>query len=228
MKIAVIQHHLRGDPYQDAEAMVSSVRAAQEQGAEFVILPEVDSLGEEFGGPRAEFLGALRSIDVNSLSPNASTRDEGELVSVMQLGPLGRAVLLSGDAPIDPAVHAGLAELHPDLLVMLGRSESELQAEALAEVAIGLSDSAVGLVVVVDAVGAESGKPGHGGSMIALLGEVVAEALGDDEIILADVVTPIPAPQPGEALPTVPPMLSQRLAHHRGEKPTADYPADLS
>jgi len=228
MRIAVIQHRLRGRPYDDADAMVASVSAAHEQGAELVILPEVDSLSEDFGGPRAEFLGALRSTEVNTLSPNAATRADGEDVTVMQLGPLGRAVLLSGDAPVDPEVHASLAELQPDLLVMLGCSESELQAEALAEVAIGLSDSAAGLVIVVDAVGAEPGEPGHGGSVVALLGEVVAEALDGDEIILADVSTPIPAPQPREALPEVPPMLTQRLAYHRGEKPAVDYPADLT
>ncbi len=228
VRIAIIQHQLRGEPYRDAEALVASGLAAHEQGADIVFYPEVDSLDADFGGPRAEFLTGLQSLDVSTLAPNPARRDEGDDVAVLELGSLGKAALLSGDAPVDPEVHKQLLEIEPEVIVMLGRCESDLQAEALLEVAIGLSDSVAGLVIVVDPTGAEPGEVGHGGSAVAHLGEVVAEALGDDEVILVDVETPVPAPQPREALPSVPPILMQRLAFHRGEKPSADYPAELS
>jgi predicted amidohydrolase len=226
VKIAVVQHKLRGEPYEDAEALVGSARAAHEQGAEFVFFPEVDSLGEDHGGPRAEFLAGLRELEINTLAPNPAGREDGEDVALVELGPLGRAALLSGDAPVDPEVHRNLLDLKPEIIVMLGRSESDLQAEALLEVAIGLSDSATGLVIVVDAAGAEPGEPGHGGSAVAVLGEVVGEAIGDDEIVLVELDVPVSAPQPRESLPEVAPILLQRLAHHRGEKPAANYPAE--
>lgn len=228
MRIAVIEHHLRGEPYKDAVALLASAREAHERGAQLVIFPEVHSLAEDYGGPRAEFLGGLQSLDVTTLAPNPATRADDERVGYVELGSLGRAALLSGDAPLDPAVHEALLESSPDLLVMLGNSESELQAEALAEVAIGLSESVAGLVVLVDARGAGQGEPGHGGTTIALLGEVIAEAFGDEEIVLADVPAPPPAPQPREALPSIPPILAQRRAHHMGVRPSVDYPADLS
>jgi hypothetical protein len=228
VRIAVVQHKLRGEGYKDADALIDSGRAAAERGAEFVFFPEVDSLDEDFGGPRSVFLTGLREIGVSTLAPNPARREDGEDVSLIELGPLGRAALLSGDAPVDPEVHKNLLELEPEVVLMLGRTESDLQAEALVEVAIGLSDSATGLVIVVDAVGAEPGEPGHGGSVVAVMGEVVAEAIADDELVVVDVETPAPPPQPREALPDVPPILAQRLAHHRGEKPAADYLADDS
>jgi hypothetical protein len=228
MRIAVVQHKLRGEGYADADALVEAARGAAEDGAEFVFFPEVDSLGDDYGGPRAQFLTQLHDLDIGSLAPNPVTRKSGEDVVLVELGPLGKAVLLSGDAPADPEVHKGINDLEPDIIVMLGRSESELQAEALVEVAIGLSESATGLVVLLDASGAELGEPGHGGSAVAMHGEVVAEAVQDDEVIMADIPAPVPGPQTREALPTVPPILTQRLAFHRGVKPEADYPAELT
>lgn len=228
MKIAVIEHRLRGEPYKDALALIESAREAHELGAQLVIFPEVHSLGEDHGGPRAQFLAGLHDLDVTTLAPNPATRSRGKDVGFVQLGSLGTAALLSGDAPLDAAVHRSLLESAPELLVILGNSESEIQAEGLAELAIGLSDSVASLVVLADARGAEQGEPGHGGSVIAVLGEVLAEAIGDDEIVLAEVPSPPPTLQPREPLPDIPPILLQRQAHHRGERPSVEYPADLS
>ena len=144
------------------------------------------------------------------------------------LGRLGRLAVLRGDAAIDPAMHAVMAADAPDVLLLLPASESELQAEATIEVALGLSLSLAGLVIVTDTAGSEPGVAGHGGSAIILLGEVAAEALLDEEVLVADIPVPIPAPEPRAPLPVVPPILLQRLAHHRGGKVAVDYPADLS
>jgi hypothetical protein len=143
------------------------------------------------------------------------------------LAAVGRCEVLTGDAAIDPEVHRRLAANPPDVLVLAPESESELQAEAAIEVAIGLSLSIAGLVIVLESAGAEPGEPGHGGSAIVLLGEVAAEALQEDEALVAQIPVPIPYPEPRAPLPAVPPLLLQRLAHHRGETAPVDYPVDL-
>ena len=81
------------------------------------------------------------------------------------------------------------------------------------------------------AVGAEPAEVVHGGSAIIQVGKVIAEAItGDDELLCVDIDVPVPQPEPREALPTIPPMLTQRVAYHKGEKPSCnpDYPEDLS
>lgn len=145
-----------------------------------------------------------------------------------EMAAVGRCVVLEGDAAIDPAEHHRLAQDPPDVLVLAPASESDLQAEAAIEVAIGLSLSVAGLVVVLDSSGAQPGEPGHGGSAIVLLGEVAAEALTEDDALVASIPVPVPHPEPRAPLPEVPPLLLQRLAHHRGEKLTFDYPTDTS
>jgi hypothetical protein len=56
----------------------------------------------------------------------------------------------------------------------------------------------------------------------------MAEAITDDELLVADIMVPPPAPQPRERLPDVPTILQQRLAHHEGRKLDSGYLADLS
>jgi len=107
-------------------------------------------------------------------------------------------------------------------------SESDLQAEAILEVALALSDSMAGLVLVADTDGAEPGDPGHGGSAIIRLGEMVAEAGDGDEVLIAEVATPVAQPEPREALPEIPTLLAQRLATHRGKRLEVEYLADLT
>lgn len=143
-------------------------------------------------------------------------------------GLLGVIVRLDGDAALDPTEHARACAEKPDILLLSPGAESELQAEAILEVAIALSTSCAGLVVVLENAGAVAGEPGHGGSAIVVLGEVMAEALSDDDVLIADVPVPVPSPGPRSALPELPLILKQRLAHHRGETLPTEYPADLT
>lgn len=140
----------------------------------------------------------------------------------------GALVALEGDAALDAAEHRRVRDERPDVLVLSPGAESDLQAEAVLELAIGLSTSCSPLVVVLEDAGAPAGEPGHGGSAIVMVGQVTAEALDDDAVLVADVPWPLPPLEPRTALPAVPPILTQRLAHHRGERPDAGYLADLS
>ena len=144
------------------------------------------------------------------------------------LGVLGRVAVLHGDAAIDPVEHERLAVDPPDCIVLAAGAESELQAEAVLELALALSISVAGLVLVCERSGAEPGGAGHGGSAIVVLGEVLAEALLNDDVIVADVPVPIPVPAPRAPMPALSPILAQRLAHHRGERASVEYPADLT
>ena len=142
------------------------------------------------------------------------------------LAALGEVAVLRGDDALDPDTHRELASRLPAAIVLMPGAESDLQAEGVLELALGLSESVAGLVVVAEDDGAEPGDSGHGGSAIVLLGEVLAEALGGADVIVAEVPLPVPQPAPREPLPEVPPILLQRLAHHRGVKPRTDYPSD--
>jgi hypothetical protein len=140
---------------------------------------------------------------------------------------LGRAGLVTGDSCFDPAQIAGLAAEKPGLVVLSPCSQTDLQAEAMLEYAIALSDSLSGVIVLAECSGAEPLEPGHGGSAIVVLGEVLAEAFSDDAVLTADIAVPFPQPEPREPLPAVPPLLTQRLAHNRGVLPSEHGP-DLS
>lgn len=140
---------------------------------------------------------------------------------------LGRVVVLEGDDAIDVDTIRDRTATGCDTLVLCPESESDLQAEAVLELALGLSESVAGLVVVLEDAGAEPGHPGHGGSAIVLLGEVLAEAVSDADVLEADVPEPVPSPVPREPVPGLPPILAQRLAHHRGERPEVGYLADV-
>jgi hypothetical protein len=67
-----------------------------------------------------------------------------------------------------------------------------------------------------------------GGSCVASLGEVIAEAGDDEETLVVELDAPVPPPDPREPLPELPPILVQRWAHHHGTKPVVDYLADMS
>ena len=141
---------------------------------------------------------------------------------------LGRIGVFVGDSCIDPNEFSRIAMETPSTSVFAPRAESDLQAEAMLELAVGLSDSLSALVMVAETAGAEPGQVGHGGSAIVFLGELLAEAVGqDDDVLVAEIEMPVPAPEPREALPAVPLILEQRLAQHQGRKVPVDYPADL-
>jgi len=201
MRIAVVQHRLRATPSEDMSALAAASERAVAGGAEWVVLPTVLSIDTSL----EPFLAACAS-------PPA----------------IGSILELRGDecCDVDAFVSAGLAP--PDVTVLRPLSENDLQSEAFLELAIALSDSLAGLVIIAECVGAELGDPGHGGSAVVVLGEVVAEALVDDEIIFTDVVVPIAYPEPREPLPQIPLLLRQRTAFHAGHKlEVPDYPADI-
>ncbi|MBF4510243.1 MAG: hypothetical protein ISP10_07210 [Aeromicrobium sp.] len=226
VKIAVVQHALRATPAQDLEALVAVSATAASAGADIVVLPEVTAVRE---GPLGDEL--WRRLE--DVAPDAAViwsrgAAEGpETAVVAEVPPLGATALLSGDACMDPQALTVLLAETPEAAILAPRSESELQAQAVLELAIGLSTSLASLVVIAEPAGSDLGEPGHGGSAIIHLGEVLAEAVAADDLLLAEVPGPLGAPEPKGPLPVVPPLLVQRLAAHRGQKVAVDYPADL-
>jgi len=231
LKIAVVQHRLRATPAEDADALIAAANQAVDQGAELLFLPEVPSLQEAVSVERSRLYSEIESLPARLFVPQlgvARSGFVGHFEPSEALHEIGSMALLIGDGCIDMDAIAPLVECAPDVCVFVPRSESELQAEAMLEVAVALSDSLAGLVVVTEPDGAEPGEPGHGGSAIIMFGKVVAEAIGGDDLLLADVETPLGPPTPREPLPQVPTILLQRLAHHEGRHLEVDYPADLS
>jgi predicted amidohydrolase len=230
VKIAVVQHRLRGLASDDAAALMDAAEQAAERGADFVVFPEVPSLDGEDNLDRTMLYLQLGGVAGQRLIPQVR---EGDVLAGIAMAPeglesLGTLALMVGDSCFDPEALQYLAQAEPDVAVMIPRAESELQAEAVLEMALALSDSLAGLVIVAEATGGEFGEAGHGGSAIIALGKMVAEAMRDDEIIYADIDTPPAQPTPREPLPEAPEILKQRLAAHRGEHPDVDYLADLS
>jgi len=231
VKVAVIQHRLRATPAEDASALADAARAAAQRGADFVVLPEVPSLQGPGNLDRERLFQAVCELDGVRLVPQTGPNVAGiAFVSDPLEGveELGRVALLIGDATLSGSSWLELLAKDPSVLVVCPRSENDLQAEAALELALAFSDSLAGLVLVAECDGAEPGDAGHGGSVIVLLGEVVAEALSGDDVLLAEVGVPVPQPEPREPLPELPTILQQRLANHRGEKPPVGYLADLS
>ncbi|MBA4370354.1 MAG: hypothetical protein C0418_02105 [Coriobacteriaceae bacterium] len=223
MRIAVLQPRTSASAAVDAPALVSLVLRAADAGADYLIHPAVPSLAgmDEPGLDDAldRFAHCLSSRE----AAEGWALFEGDLPD--GLGPMA---FLSGDACLSGSVLLQALAASPASAVLMPGCESDLQAEAVLELALGLSESLAGLVVVADSVGAAVGSPGHGGTAVILLGEVLAEAGEGEDLLIVDVGVPVPAPAPRAALPQIPPLLLQRRAVHRGEKPVPDYPADLS
>lgn len=232
MRIAVVQHRLRDTPEEDARALAAAANVASRRGAELVVMPEVFSLGDH-GSPSRELLYQLLDEipDGQRLLPHIGA-DKPGIAFVADplpgLESMGRSAMVIGDSCLVGTEWVGVLGSSPDFIVLSPRSENDLQAEAAIELALGLSESISGLVIVCEPTGAEPGDPGHGGSAIIFLGDVLAEAVSDDEVLVADIELPIAKPEPREPLPEIPPILKQRLTHHRGLKLEVDYPADLS
>jgi len=231
LRIAVVQHQLRLTPEEDADALAVAAQKAADAGAELVIFPEIFSLEGE-GNPAGEALFAkLDSIEGERLIPQVGIDTNGfaGVVDAPEgFEQMGMMAVLIGDGCVDMNTIRQMAFEFPDVAIMIPRSESELQAEAILEFALALSDSFAGLVIVADTDGAELGEPGHGGSAIIRFGEVVAEAHSGDDVLVADIEFPVGPPNPRERLPVMPPILEQRFANHQGLHLEVDYPADLS
>lgn len=235
MRIAVIQHRLLGTAQEDAATLAHAAARAAREGAKLVVLPDVFSIHADGADAREGFSELLAPVPACCLVPHVGPGSAGaafvvELPSGAGLpSGVGKVALLDGDSCMDAGELASAAAEHPSIAVLLPRCENDLQAEAVLELAIALSDSLAGLVVVADSVGAEPGEPGHGGSAIILLGKVLAEAVGDDELLIADITLPVPQPEPREPLPAIPPLLLQRLAFHQGRKlEVTEYHADTT
>ncbi len=234
MKIAAIQHRVRDCAEDDARALASAAARAAAQGAEFIVLPDLPWLEDGDGKARALLFGLTGELSPFCLAPSSDPVARGSAV-VAALpdrfagpdGTPGVTVIATGDACMDGGELARVAALRPSLAVLSPRSETDLQAEAMLEYGIELSDSLAGVVVIAECAGAEPLDAGHGGSAIIILGEVVAEALFDDDVLFADVALPFPQPSPREPLPVVPPLLAQRVAHNRG-RGEIEHGPDLS
>ncbi len=222
MRIAAIQHRLRESAEADAQALATAGVAAAEGGAELIVFPSVPSLQLDSGAGHLLLSALLRDVPAFCVVPGIDPESRGVAVIAQLPEPFSSseaasvASVIVGDACMDGATLAEVASHNPSLAVLSPRSENDLQAEAMLEFAIALSDSLAGLVVIAECSGAEPLDVGHGGSAIILLGDVVAEALSDDDVLFAEVPLPLPVPHPREALPQVPPLLVQRFEHHAG------------
>jgi len=234
MKIAAVQHRVRENAEADARTLGAAAAAASQRGAEIIVFPDVPSLQIDAGAGHHLLLSLTRDLPAFCIIPSVDPESRGMAVTaglpaLFSAGGegLGVACILVGDACIDAAELMRASQSRPALAILCPRSETDLQAEAMLEFAVALSDSLAGLVVIAECAGAEPLESGHGGSAIVLLGEVSAEAFADDDVILAEVPVPIPQPSPREPLPLVPPLLGQRFALHSGRLPRDNGP-DLS
>jgi len=231
MKIAAIQHRIRETAEDDARALADAVRAASARGAEFIVLPDVASLQAGDGEGRSLLAALICDISAFCIVPSVDPALRGIAIAAALPAPIAASVggsgvagMFVGDACMDAAEIRFVAQQVPAIAVLSPRSETDLQAESMLEFAIELSDSLAGVVVIAECAGAEPLEVGHGGSAIIVLGEVVAEALSDEDVLIADVLQPFPQPSPREALPNVPPLLAQRFAHHSGHLPVEHGP----
>jgi hypothetical protein len=229
VNIAVIQHTLRGNDADDATELGNSAADATDEGAELVIFSPAPVLAcVSAGDPVPKLFAAIgEPQNPETLYINTAAIPVG--MHLVEMPRLGAVALFVGDACLDYQEILTASGKKPQLAIFVPYSENDMQAEAVLELALGLSSSLAGLIIVVDSAGAEPGEPGHGGSAIVQLGAMVAEAIGDeDQTLTIDVELPIPQPEPRELLPSIPTILSARLARHHGEKPGVDYPADLN
>jgi hypothetical protein len=231
VKIAVIQHRLSGTVDGDIEALQRAAATAGICGAEVVFMPEPLSLMGD-GAATDRFFAGLDGLPGVRLIPSTAPGVNSFAATAPPLDGLeglGRIALLAGDACMTGLELVRILGDSPNVAVLAPRSENDLQAEAVMELAIGLSESLASLVVVTECAGAEPGDVGHGGSAIIYLGKVLAEAMGqDEETLYAEIELPLGRPEPPEPMPKIAGILSQRVAHHRGEQAPTDYPAELT
>jgi len=227
MKVSVVQHQLREHVRMDLAALLSAVQVAADKGSRLSACPCVPGLeGNE------HIISAFReNVDhyapgVSVVCPCLSVEDTGVLRSSHT--PVGKTVVLIGDDCVDPELYESVAASEPDALVWQFDSESSLQAEALLEYALDCSLSLSGLILVASTVGAARGHEGHGGSAIVHMGEIVEEAGSGEEVLVADVDVSSLQPLEASRIPTLSPILTQRLDVHRGRRSAVDWPADLS
>jgi hypothetical protein len=227
VKIAVIHHNVRGDAGTDADALVEAARLACASGAEAVVCPRIPSLAAMDTEGREALLARIEGCTEGAALLVSFAHDDGGPRIVQS--PLGRTALLGGDTCLRENVLRTLVAEGVDTAVWRPGAESELQAEAILEYALGCSPALAGLLLLAECSGGEDHDGCRGTSAIIHAGQLVAEATGSaDELLIVDVEVPVAAPQPAMPLPELPPILAQRLAFHDGRKPPVSYLADLS
>jgi predicted amidohydrolase len=227
VKVALIHHRVRGDVAVDADALVDMARRACAAGAEAVVCPHVPSLAGLEPPEREALLARVEGcLDGAALFMSFRSEETGPRIS---RSPLGRTALVAGDDCLREEVVRTLAADGLDTVIWRVGAESELQAEAVLEYALGCSPAIAGLLLVAECSGGEDHDGCRGASAIIHAGQMVAEATGvDDELLIAELDIPVPASEPDLPLPALPPILAQRLAVHEGRKPSVGYPAELS
>jgi hypothetical protein len=231
VKIAVIQHRLRDSSDADIEVLHAAARSASDNGALVVFMPEPLSCLSDAGSLERFYTGldGLSGLRLIPATPPGADGFAATAPPLEGIEDLGRIALLAGDACMTGLELVRILGDAPTVAVLAPRSENELQAEATMELAMGLSKSLASLVLVTESAGGEPGSIGHGGSAIIYLGDVLAEAMGqEDAILYADIEVPLGRPESPEPLPSIAPILLQRVAHHLGQQPPMDYPAELS
>jgi hypothetical protein len=210
----------------DLAALLFMSEQAEDEGADVIVYPSVPGLCGS-----ASLLAAFaqnvtdRAPQVSIVAPCASEATAGRLEPFATR--LGRTLVLGGDACIDPDTYPAIEAMGLDALVWQMDTESVLQAEAMLELALDASLSHAGLVLSACLAGEARGVTSHGGSAIVHLGEILAEAGSDEDLLIADIAVPVALPE-RRGLRVVPaPVLAQRLAAHRGTKVRTAHPAEV-
>lgn len=225
MRIAVVQHRMRAHERMDLAALLSLSEEAADQGVQAIVYPCVPGLAASVTLLPAFVENVLeRAPGITMIAPCVAPRRVGPPKPVPTT--LGSTLVLAGDECIDPATYPAIEAMGLDALVWQVDPESSLQAEAILELAMDASLSQAGLVLVASTAGRARGIESFGGSAIVHLGELLAEAGGDEELLVAEVNVPValPARRAPRAVPA--PILQQRLAVHRGAPSRIDHPTE--
>jgi hypothetical protein len=209
----------------DLAALLSLAEAASDEGASVIVCPRLPGLGGDTRIYQA-FIENMRNHAPGSLVLMPSVAGSRDSATQPFMTPLGRTAAFLGDECIEAA---GSDPGRSEAMVWQPDAESPIQAEAFLELALDSSLSIAGLVLVSAVSGRARGQAGFGGSAIVHLGDILAEAGEGEDVVSADVDVPVSLPERPGPRPVPPPILAQRLAHHRGDRPpSVDYPADLS
>ena len=224
MRISTIQAAREATDAAQTAAIVRAVAEAVARGAELVAAPCALSLSRDpdsLAGTNA----AIRDVagEATVITPCSGMMCGGTRTNAASA--VGSVAVLCGDEALDAGALATLAHERPDILVWQVEGESALQAEAIREHAISVSETVASLVLVASMCCAGEVV---GATAIIYGGEVLAEADESPAVLTVDVTTPLAPPDRHGEIPTVSPILAQRLAVHEGHRAPVDYPADLS
>jgi len=228
VKIAVIQHRIRPSVDEDIDVLTAAITSACQNEAQVVVCPWVPSIAALEPASRSLVFDRLTECAhfTEVLLPFESVSPRGEIRLHETM--LGLTAFMLGDECLTSAMYDLAEGRGAGAWIWRPLATSALQAEAFLELAMVVSASHTGLVVIVEPSGAEPGEIGHGSSAILYLGNPLAEAVFPDEIIMADLEIPVPLPDPRVAIPPLPPILERRLAVKEGRKPRTGYLEDLS